>query len=635
MMAVVAVVLALVLAGTLVVVWPMYKDAATTAAPPPTGSLPPEPTVYDIDMAGCINDIASNLDTAAVESKRPSLEAIAAGVAEVRALEFERDVETKLLSPQELGRTALEHLVDHPSTRRTVKEGEILVALGLVPPKTDVSKVANDIVTTQLAGFYLPREEKIFAVRRGRAISSSDEIVLAHEFQHALADQRFGLPNFDRLEREEDSASAALAVIEGDAQLTSIAYARAKMAPDRLAEAVEEAQAQLSNAFESRIPYFFEQWLKFPYNEGALFACHLYESGGWEAIDAAYKDLPKSTLEILFPHRYGNSFFAPVDPKDPRTPSGWKKWEKHSFGAADLLFMIRAPGGEPTNPVPDHLGMIWGFGGGEVTAWTKGSGTAVALTMVDRPPNAASGYSGLCDWMAYWVPQAYDEARELAASEPYRAWAARGRNIVLGCDGDLVRVVVAPRLDTAAEAATLSPSTAASAKALVSGTPARDDRKAAVARIDGSWRATHTVVRTDLTAPGFNDVGDVITATWNIRYNCDEGVCDASVDRVQNDGSVVKQQLRYVGGGYSYSGEERLNGNPVCTVNGVTYPTELIEQFRRGRLEVTRYEMHKGVPIATELRGWRTLTGEHVGAAAEAGCTDWTIRDQGVLVRID
>jgi hypothetical protein len=43
--------------------------------------------------------------------------------------------------------------------------------------------------------------------------------------------------------------------------------------------------------------------------------------------------------------------------------------------------------------------------------------------------------------------------------------------------------------------------------------------------------------------------------------------------------------------------------------------------------------MRDGVAVATELRGWRRLTGVHLGPAADAGCSDWAIEDEGVLVR--
>lgn len=161
-------------------------------------------------------------------------------------------------------------------------------------------------------------------------------------------------------------------------------------------------------------------------------------------------------------------------------------------------------------------------------------------------------------------------------------------------------------------------------------------KEAAAARIDGTWRATHVVVETDLVGPGFDEVGDSVSADWIIRHGCESGPCDVSVDRVQDDGRVIEQTMQYVDGGYSYEQPERLGpGDAVCIVNGVALPSELIEQTMNGRLEVAKYEIRDGVRVATELRGWRTLTGVHTGAAADAGCLDWVSHDEGVLVRID
>ena len=161
-------------------------------------------------------------------------------------------------------------------------------------------------------------------------------------------------------------------------------------------------------------------------------------------------------------------------------------------------------------------------------------------------------------------------------------------------------------------------------------------KEAASARIDGTWRATHVVVGTNLVGPGFDEVGDSVSANWVVHHGCESGPCDVTVDRVQGDGRVIEQPMRYADGGYFYELPERLGPNDaVCVMDGVVYPSELIEETRRGRVEVTAYEIRDGVPVATELRGWRTLTGVHTGAAAAAGCSDWEIESEGVLVRID
>lgn len=161
-------------------------------------------------------------------------------------------------------------------------------------------------------------------------------------------------------------------------------------------------------------------------------------------------------------------------------------------------------------------------------------------------------------------------------------------------------------------------------------------RDAATARIDGTWRATHVVVETSLVGPGFDEVGDSVSADWIIQHRCESGPCDVSVERVQGDGRVIGQTMEYGDGGYSYELPERLGpDDAVCVVNGVTYSSDLIEETRHGRLQVTKYEIRDGMRVATELRGWRTLTGAHTGAAANAGCLDWKIEDEGVLVRID
>jgi hypothetical protein len=43
---------------------------------------------------------------------------------------------------------------------------------------------------------------------------------------------------------------------------------------------------------------------RFPYREGRTFAATLFEAGGWDGVNRAYVDLPRSTEQVLHPERY-------------------------------------------------------------------------------------------------------------------------------------------------------------------------------------------------------------------------------------------------------------------------------------------------------------------------------------------
>lgn len=182
------------------------------------------------------------------------------------------------------------------------------------------------------------------------ALTAAQRVTVAHERQHALADQTLGLPLDDTDRGDSDAARAALAVIEGDATLTMQRYAaRALGVMDLLSLATQVLTAD-SEQFDAA-PHYLRQELLFPYTAGLAFVCQLYADGGWDKINAAYTDPPTTTGEVLFPDRHGHK---PTNPRDPGAlPAPWKLARQDTFGAAELLWLLQAPGGDPTRATGD------------------------------------------------------------------------------------------------------------------------------------------------------------------------------------------------------------------------------------------------------------------------------------------
>ncbi|HVG38444.1 MAG TPA: hypothetical protein VM870_04090, partial [Pyrinomonadaceae bacterium] len=91
-----------------------------------------------------------------------------------------------------------------------------------------------------------------------------------------------------------------------------------------LATAATQSE-QIENA-----PPALRATLLFPYDEGRTWAMEIYTRGGWEALSAAYKDLPQSTEQILHSEKY-LSREAPVKINLPDVSAAlgpqWKKIE--------------------------------------------------------------------------------------------------------------------------------------------------------------------------------------------------------------------------------------------------------------------------------------------------------------------
>lgn len=103
-----------------------------------------------------------------------------------------------------------------------------------------------------------------------------EDFVLAHELEHALADQNFGLPDDDSETAQGDAGLAMSSLVEGDAMLMAGMYMVSSYrgaGTDAFGEAARLASAFGNNADPlTRI-------LAFPYLEGTLYVCELFAEG--------------------------------------------------------------------------------------------------------------------------------------------------------------------------------------------------------------------------------------------------------------------------------------------------------------------------------------------------------------------
>jgi hypothetical protein len=209
-----------------------------------------------------------------------------------------------------------------------------LKAFGFVPPTLSVEKLVLDLYTEEVAGFYDPKRKKLFLVHetakeerpRGfleKLLGSSggfdpeeQKVALAHEMGHALADQHYDLQALDQASKDDDSDLALAALIEGEATLVMIAEimrdsggaAEAlKMSPKTIDWTFRLLRPFLpyasGKAFRDA-PRIFRESLLFPYVQGTVFLLHGTNQAGWKPVDAAFRDPPRSTEQVLHPEKY-------------------------------------------------------------------------------------------------------------------------------------------------------------------------------------------------------------------------------------------------------------------------------------------------------------------------------------------
>lgn len=380
-------------------------------------------------------------------SARSQIRVISQQVEDIRELEFRRKVRVRFLSPERVAERAANLMLEDYPEDDARDEARILGALGAIPERTDLRQSMRELLESQVAGFYVPAtgELAVPSTNPGRPLAANEKIVLAHELEHAVADQRLDLPVPEQPDPSEaDATLAALSVAEGDATLTMQRYALQAMPIfEQLSMLNDPSLASAQDALDET-PHFLAQQLIFPYTAGLEFDCALYTNGGWSAVNRAYRNPPTTSAQVMFPDRY-LAEEAAVDVRDPPSPgSAWARNMNTTFGAAHLLWLFQAPGGDERRALNDPETAASAWAGGEVHLFTRGASSAVALALKQR-----SEGTGLCESVAEWYDSAFKDEEVSAEDAEELVRDGSSQDAVVRCAGDDIRVGIGPDLATA------------------------------------------------------------------------------------------------------------------------------------------------------------------------------------------
>jgi hypothetical protein len=186
-----------------------------------------------------------------------------------------------------------------PALLEPALDNETLRALGLLTADQDIVALTEQLYEAQVLGFY-DFDAKRMVVVTDAGLTPAAEITYAHEYTHAMQDAAFDTSAIQtRVAGKRDEELALLGLEEGDATTAMVIWALGHLSAEELAGITETPVPDMSG-----IPDWMVRLLEFPYLSGAEFVGRLYASGGWDAVDAAYADLPASTEQILHPDAY-------------------------------------------------------------------------------------------------------------------------------------------------------------------------------------------------------------------------------------------------------------------------------------------------------------------------------------------
>jgi hypothetical protein len=229
---------------------------------------------------------------------------------EIRKLPILRSVRSGAQSRDEIERMLVRNL-DKSSKPEQLRASEIaLRKLGLAPADFQLRAFIIKLLAEQVAGYYDPKTRE-FHIADWIDLDGQRP-VMAHELTHALQDQHFNLRRFEKWPKHDSDAElAAHALVEGDASLLMLQYlARNPLRQFSFLKSMVLGGGGSTEQLD-KAPRVLRETLTFPYFQGMTFATQVHKRGGWDAVSAAYKNLPKSTEQILHPEKY----FAGDEPR--------------------------------------------------------------------------------------------------------------------------------------------------------------------------------------------------------------------------------------------------------------------------------------------------------------------------------
>lgn len=335
---------------------------------------------------------------------------IATATANLRGLTFKTPVTPDLLSQSELAARIRSIFTSTTPRAEVDASAQVLETFGLLPAGYDYYKELLTLQSEQTEGFYDSQTKRmVVGASDARNPSALDQVILAHEYTHALVDQSFGLARLQRLEktRQDEAASAFLALAEGDATFTMQLYESQVLTPQQQQEFQTEAAAQPSTTL-NQAPIYLQDVLQFPYVQGLSFVTALHDNGGFDLVDHAYRDPPVSTEQILHPSRY-------IDHRDDPTPvslpdvgralgTGWSSIDHGGIGEYDVLEILEHGGGAGLSLSESQVAAD-GWDGGAYGGYRSSDGVLVAsLTAWDSESQAREAAQAFSRWLPLRYP---------------------------------------------------------------------------------------------------------------------------------------------------------------------------------------------------------------------------------------
>ena len=359
------------------------------------GPVAPAPRTAPRSAGAASPSVPAQATPPARDSRQAVVDAALQRVAAARELASIGPVRSEVIGRTELlGRMQRELQLDlePPVVQGTT---ELLFALGAAGPELDYVGSLLSLLGTQLAGFYDPRDKEM--VLLDDLGTDIEQATLWHELVHGLQDQHYDLKKLMKWEPGRGDALAAVqSLAEGDAMsgmLEVSLKAAGKTALDLPEGLLSGSMAMLEAMPEiAQVPRLLKRSIVAPYADGLAFVHALRRSGGWAAVDAAWRAPPSTTEQIIHPEKYlVHELPEPLSPLTPPAAGPSEGVYRDVLGEQALRLAF-----EEWVPNATAAEAATGWGSDVVAVFATGERRAVALHVrFDDEAHAKRGFEAI------------------------------------------------------------------------------------------------------------------------------------------------------------------------------------------------------------------------------------------------
>ncbi len=331
----------------------------------------------------------------------------------LRGLTFKRPVPTLLVDGSTLKKVLEAQIkkeypdAEWPDVEKTLK------AFSLIPPKMKLKSVMSALLEEQVVGLYDPDAKKLYVSNASAAdadllsslgVEGFDlkDVYVLHEMVHALTDQAFDIKSLPLDDKEnEDRASAARCVVEGDATWVMLRYMvdALKIPADQRGQ-IDDVMFGMNLGKEmlgTSTPAYLQENLLMAYLGGQALVKMAYQRGGFEAVNRLYREPPQSMEQVLHPEKYFAGKDAPVSVAAPTMSvfpaEGWRSVGTGVWGELTARIILQEWG------VPEDKARAASEGwGGDAYRVAEGPGGALGFswsTVWDTDRDAAEFFEAV------------------------------------------------------------------------------------------------------------------------------------------------------------------------------------------------------------------------------------------------